>query len=66
MLKILQITYSSTITGADIRDLDETVSVHLKSMIDKFDMKLTPKQHYNTHYGEVIRSVGPLVHYDLR
>lgn len=62
MLKILRISYSSTITESDINDLETFVESHLKTIQLCFAIKLIPKHHFMTHYAEIIRRSGPLCH----
>lgn len=62
MLKILQIVYSSSLTKNDLNELRKYVSMHLKLLIDLFEVNLIPKHHMMTHYHFVIEMVGPLVH----
>lgn len=42
--------------------LEKEVDLHLRSIQDKFNVKLTPKHHFMVHYSRVIRQMGPLVH----
>lgn len=62
MLTILKVIYSSTISETDLILLEEAVSEHLTFIQECFGIKLKPKHHNMTHYANVIRSVGPLVH----
>lgn len=62
MLKIIRIVYSNSITELDLADLVKYVSQYLNGMIRCYDLNLKPKDHNMTHYAEIIRRVGPLVH----
>lgn len=62
MLKIVTICYSSKISETDSNELEYWVKTHLDKMIEVFGIKLKPKHHFMTHYANIIRKVGPLVH----
>lgn len=62
MLKIVTICYSSKISETDLKELEYCVKSHLDKMIEVFGITLKPKHHFMTHYTNIIRKVGPLVH----
>lgn len=61
LLKIVQVVYSNRISENDINDLEDQVELHLNLIQKVFGINLLPKHHFMTHYGTVIRSMGPLV-----
>lgn len=63
--KICQIVYSHKITDSDLVALENAVRIHLESVQKYFKVKLTPKHHFLTHYGTVIRSMGPVIHMSM-
>lgn len=62
MLKIVTICYSSEIRESDLVKLEYWVKYHLDNMTAVFGIRLKPKHHYMTHYANIVRKVGPLVH----
>lgn len=60
LIRITQIVYSNVLTERDLTELEETVSMYLRSVQEKFEHKLKPKDHYLTHYASVIRAMGPV------
>lgn len=60
MIKIVRICYSNKISEQNLGILDQLVELHLENMITYFKKELKPKQHFMTHYSEVIRRSGPL------
>lgn len=60
MIKIVRICYSNKISNQDLGMLDKLVELHLQNMITCFKKELKPKQHFMTHYSEIIRRSGPL------
>lgn len=63
MLRIMRTVYSSSITEEDLVILEKDVSEYLSGMIRCYRNNLKPKDHNMTHYVEIIRRVGPLVHF---
>lgn len=61
-LQIMQILYSSTIAETDVCLLETLIDKYLSNMRIIFDMHLTPKLHFLTHYSNVIRDMGPVIH----
>lgn len=62
LLECMQIIFSKVITESDIEILERNISKYLKSTIDIFERKLTPKHHFLVHYPESIRKMGPPIH----
>lgn len=60
LLRIVQIAYSTELSEADIKELEHLVSVHLRKVQEVFKVKLIPKHHFLTHYGTLVRLMGPL------
>lgn len=60
LLRIVQIVNSSEMHDDDVNDLEYWVEVHLSSIQLAFEEGLLPKHHFKTHYGNVIRAMGPL------
>lgn len=65
LLRVFQIVHSEFIDEPLLRDLEECVSNHLKLIKELFKVDLIPKHHFMTHYGNVIRQMGPLVHMSM-
>lgn len=65
LLKNFQIVYSEVIDEVMLKELKECVSLHLKLLKELFDAKLIPKHHFMTHYENIIRMVGPLLHMSM-
>lgn len=61
-LKIMQILYSDRITEDELLILEDTIDLYLTNMIKIFKIKLTPKLHFLTHYPNLIRKMGPVIH----
>lgn len=55
----MQILFSNSIPETDLLQLEELISIHLKSILDVFGGRLQPKRHFLTHYPSVIRLMGP-------
>lgn len=62
LLQLMQIVFSRKIEESDISRLEMLITQHLDNMMQVFNLKLTPKQHILTHYPEIIRMMGPVVH----
>lgn len=62
MLQIMQIIYSTSISENDLIRLKCLIETHLKSVVDKFHVKLIPKHHILLHYPTVIRAMGPVIY----
>lgn len=62
MIKIMRICYSSTIRENEINQLEHLVENYLDNVVKHHERKLKPKDHFMTHYGEIIRRCGPIVH----
>lgn len=65
LMRIIQCVYSSEITETDIQNLESDIESHLTSYQKIFKKKLRPKQHNLLHYPDIIRDMGPLVHYSM-
>lgn len=62
LLQALQIIYSSCIRDSDIIRLQNCLQRHLSYLTDDVGVKLTPKHHFTTHYPNLIKKIGPLIH----
>lgn len=62
LLQIMQIIYSACISDADIQRLEHCIETFLTFLVDTLKENLTPKLHNMTHYPNVIKKMGPLVH----
>lgn len=62
LLQCLQIIISVEITESDLVRLERHIDTYLQGML-KFKGKLIPKEHFLTHYPNVIRKIGPLKHH---
>lgn len=62
LLDALQIIYSSRIRESDIIRLEISLQQHLSYLLEKMNVKLTPKHHFTTHYANLITKTGPLIH----
>lgn len=62
LLQIMQIVFSRKICESDVNCLRLLITQHLNSMMQVFNIKLTPKQHFLIHYPEIIRLMGPVAH----
>lgn len=65
LLQICEIVSSYEITESDVQRLETTIDMHLKLFKEIFGIKLIPKQHFLLHYGNIIRKVGPLRHFNM-
>lgn len=63
LLQILQIALSHRITEQNVTRLERLVHDHLHSMKNIFGQHFRPKHHLLTHYGRIIKSMGPMVNY---
>lgn len=61
-LQVMQILFSSAIAESDVCALETLIDTYLSNMQRLFDMHLTPKLHFLTHYPNVIRDMGPVIH----
>lgn len=61
LLKIVRICYSSMITKDNNSELKQLVCHYLESVKKCYDCTLKPKEHFMTHYSEIIDRSGPLV-----
>lgn len=61
LLRITQIAYSSKIEEEDLKDLENSIQIHLEHLHKCFKIELIAKHHFITHYPNVIRAMGPLV-----
>lgn len=61
LLKIVQIAYSMRITEKNVIELEDQVALHLDLIQKTFKVNLIPKHHFMTHYGTIIRMMGPLI-----
>lgn len=62
LLRIFQIIHSGNINETLLKELEQCVSDHLKSLKDLFEVGLIPKHHFLIHYANIIRLMGPLIH----
>lgn len=62
LLQCMQIVYSSLIRESDIVRLEQNIKIHLSGLINIFQENLLPKHHFFTHYPNVIRKMGPVIH----
>lgn len=60
LIHIFQLVHSEKIDDIMLLELTELISVHLENMKKHFDMNLTPKHHFMTHYPFIIKLMGPL------
>lgn len=58
----MRICYSRTISEMDLIELGQHVKCYLDKVVECHGRKLKPKDHFLTHYPEIIRRSGPLVH----
>lgn len=65
LLEIVQIIHSYVNSEDDINILEQLVSKHLNNVKDCFQVNLTPKHHLMTHYGRIIRTMGPLIQMNM-
>lgn len=63
MLQIVQIILSTEITESDLLRLSDLTKTHLQCYKEYFNEPLKPKQHFLTHYSNVIRDMGPVVRF---
>lgn len=62
LLQIMQIVNSKRISDKDIERLDHCIQEHLSYIIDKTNSNLLCKHHMLTHYPNLIKKLGPLIH----
>lgn len=65
LIFITRTIYSAVITEKDILDLEEQVENHLQMIKETFKVALLPKHHLLTHYGSVIRRMGPVLYMNM-
>lgn len=65
LLRICQIVYSAEITESDLKILENEIHIHLENMKKIFKINLIPKHHILTHYCNVIRLMGPVIHMSM-
>lgn len=61
LLRIMQILFSTTITEGDVVRLEKLIEKHLRDLVSH-GQKLIFKHHMLTHYPNVIRRTGPVIH----
>lgn len=61
LLQIMQILYSTAITSSDVQRLEELIKTHLSGLV-AHGQNLLFKHHMLTHYPNVIRRTGPVIH----
>lgn len=61
--KCLRIIFSKEITENDLKDLENFIHLHLSSVIEVYGRTLTAKHHFLLHYPDVIRKMGPVIHF---
>lgn len=62
LLQIMQILFSTTIHESDVQKLEQLIHQHLDEYQKVFKVSLSPKHHFVTHYPNVIRQMGPVIH----
>lgn len=65
LLAICEIVWSCEITELSIERLERSVKLHLDLFRSTFGEDLIPKQHFLLHYARIIRTVGPLRHFNM-
>lgn len=65
LLQICEIVTSYEITELEVQRLEETIELHLKLFKEVFGVNFIPKQHFLLHYGNIVRKVGPLRHFNM-
>lgn len=66
LLKIMQIVFSESIQETNVNDLKEYIDIFLNSVKEVFEVNLTPKLHFLTHYPNTIKTMGPLKFIEMR
>lgn len=61
LLQALQILFSTKIYEADVHKLEMLIEKHLSSYQIVFGAQLTAKHNFSTHYGRIIRNLGPVL-----
>lgn len=62
LLRIMEILYSEIITENDICRLEVLIEQYLYELVNSLNVSLYPKHHFLTHYPNVIRRMGPVIH----
>lgn len=62
LLQIMQIIYSACISDADIQRLRHCIATFLAFLVDTLKENLTLKLNNMTHYPNIIKKMGPLIH----
>lgn len=64
LIRITNLAFKRVITDEDIADTESLVEFYLSSLLQLFPgTTLSPKHHYLTHYGRIMRRLGPLGHF---
>lgn len=59
LVGITKICLARKISEADLESLQSLVSEHIRQITRVYDQHLKPKQHWLTHYMNIIRKMGP-------
>lgn len=62
LLDCMCVLYSTKISECNLKSLEKSIQLHLKSVQEVFKRSLTPKHHFLVHYPEYIRRMGPPIH----
>lgn len=65
LLRICEIIFSVVIHESDVIQLEREISHHLETFKQFSGKKLIPKQHFALHYPSMIRTMGPLVLFNM-
>lgn len=63
LLEICRMIFSDCIKKDMLEYLKDCISIYLTNFQSFYDLHLTPKQHYLTHYPSLILKYGPLVNF---
>lgn len=63
--QIIQICYSSEINENHVQALEKEITVYLSSILNVLGLTISPKSHILTHYPEIIREMGPVLHMSM-
>lgn len=62
LLQLMSICLSPKIPPVEVEKLEFLIEKHHKSFMLLYNTTLSPKQHFITHYPNVIKKMGPLIH----
>lgn len=60
LIHIVQIVYSTRIDENDLQNLEYWTEIHLQKIQQCLKRELIRKHHFMTHYGTIIRKMGPI------